>query len=180
MNMRVAKMSEAKTRQVHNASFKAKVALEAVRETKTLNEIGQEYGVHPVQVSHWKKALLVGCRKSFDRFECLRWLDRVFNRFDDRIEALEFDPGHLGTELPVDFGLELVAWAFPSGDFLPQGVDRRNAAIQTLAGEHGQLALGHIEPTAMLGGVVKLQLAGDPPGFVRRQRCRTGPRGYGC
>ena len=35
MNMRVARMSEAKTRKVHNASFKAKVALEAVRETKT-------------------------------------------------------------------------------------------------------------------------------------------------
>jgi transposase-like protein len=51
-------MSDSKTRQVHSASFKAKVALEAVRETKTLNEIGQEYGVHPVQVSHWKKALL--------------------------------------------------------------------------------------------------------------------------
>ena len=34
-------MSDTKTRQVHSASFKAKVALEAVRETKTLNEIGQ-------------------------------------------------------------------------------------------------------------------------------------------
>jgi transposase-like protein len=51
-------MSDIKTRKVHSANLKAKVALEAVRETKTLNEIGQEYGVHPVQVSHWKKALL--------------------------------------------------------------------------------------------------------------------------
>ncbi len=58
MNMRVQMMSDTKTRKVHSANFKAKVALEAVRETKTLNEIGQEYGVHPVQVSHWKKALL--------------------------------------------------------------------------------------------------------------------------
>ena len=66
MNMRVARMRKTKTRKVHNASFKAKVALEAVRETKTLNEIGQEYGVHPVQVSHWKKALL---EKASDLFE---------------------------------------------------------------------------------------------------------------
>jgi len=51
-------MREIKTRKVHTASFKAKVALEAVREMKTLNEIGQEYGIHPIQVSHWKKALL--------------------------------------------------------------------------------------------------------------------------
>jgi transposase-like protein len=50
MNMRVQMMSDTKTRKVHSAGFKAKVALEAVRETKTLNEIGQEYGVHPVQV----------------------------------------------------------------------------------------------------------------------------------
>ena len=121
----------------------------------------------------------MGCRKSFDRFKCLRWLGRVFNRFDDRIEALEFGPSHLGTELPVDFGLELVAWAFPGGDFLAQGVDRRNAAIQTLASEHGQLALGHIEPTAMLGGVVQLELASDPPGFVRGQNPVQGGGGMG-
>jgi len=38
----VQMMSDTKTRKVHSANFKAKVALEAVRETKTLNEIGQE------------------------------------------------------------------------------------------------------------------------------------------
>jgi hypothetical protein len=35
-------MSDIKTRKVHSANCKAKVALEAVRETKTLNELGQE------------------------------------------------------------------------------------------------------------------------------------------
>jgi hypothetical protein len=35
-----------------------KVGLEAVRGLKTLNEIGQEFGVHPVQVGQWKKAIL--------------------------------------------------------------------------------------------------------------------------
>ena len=59
-------MSDGKTRKVHSASFKAKVALEAVRETKTLNEIGQEYGVHPIQVSHWKKALLEKASEVFE------------------------------------------------------------------------------------------------------------------
>lgn len=58
MNRGVQIMSDTKTRKAHSASFKAKVALEAIRETKTLNEIGQDYGVHPVQVSHWKSALL--------------------------------------------------------------------------------------------------------------------------
>ena len=44
-------MSEGKKRRVHSAEFKAKVGMEAVRGVKTLNEIGQQYGVHPVVVS---------------------------------------------------------------------------------------------------------------------------------
>ena len=49
-------MSE-KNRKTFAAQFKAKVALEAVRGTKTVNEIAQEFGVHPTQVSQWKKEL---------------------------------------------------------------------------------------------------------------------------
>ena len=44
-------MTELKKRKVHSAEFKAKVGLEAVRGVKTINEISQEFGVHPVQVS---------------------------------------------------------------------------------------------------------------------------------
>lgn len=44
-------MTERKKRKVHSAEFKAKVGLEAVRGVKTINEISQEFGVHPVQVS---------------------------------------------------------------------------------------------------------------------------------
>ena len=43
-------MSEAKARKFHSPEFKAKVGLEAVRGVRTINEIGQDYGVHPVQV----------------------------------------------------------------------------------------------------------------------------------
>ena len=51
-------MSEPKRRKEPTPDFKAKVGLEAVRGMKTLNEIGQEYGVHPVQVGQWKKAIV--------------------------------------------------------------------------------------------------------------------------
>ena len=51
-------MTEAKKRKVHSAEFKAKVGLEAVRGVKTVNEIAQQYGVHPVMVSQWKKEIL--------------------------------------------------------------------------------------------------------------------------
>jgi transposase-like protein len=50
-------MSEAKRRQTHTPEFKAKVGLEALREVKQINEIGQEYGVHPSQVALWKKEI---------------------------------------------------------------------------------------------------------------------------
>jgi transposase len=92
--MRVEIMSESKTRKVHNASFKAKVALEAVRETKTLNEIGQEYEVHPVQVSYWKKALL---EKASEVFEGKRGPRAVTAHSDP--ERLYSEIGRLKMEL---------------------------------------------------------------------------------
>lgn len=49
-------MSE-KKRKVFSGEFKAKVALEAVRGLKTVNEIAQDFSVHPTQVGQWKKEL---------------------------------------------------------------------------------------------------------------------------
>ena len=48
-------MSEGKKRWVHTAEAKAKVGLETMRGLKTVTEIAQEYGVHPVLVGQWKK-----------------------------------------------------------------------------------------------------------------------------
>lgn len=42
----------------HDAVFKAKVALEAVKGEKTIAQIASEYGVHPNQIGQWKKRLL--------------------------------------------------------------------------------------------------------------------------
>ena len=51
-------MAEVSKRKVHGAEFKAKVGMEAVRGVKTLNEIGQQYGVHPVVVGQWRKEIV--------------------------------------------------------------------------------------------------------------------------
>ena len=59
-------MSEAKKRKVHTPEFKAKVGLEALRGTKTVNEIGQQYGVHPVQIGQWTKEIQEQARTLFE------------------------------------------------------------------------------------------------------------------
>lgn len=51
-------MGEVRKRRVHSAEFKAKVGMEAARGVRTLNEIGQQYGVHPVVVGQWRKEIV--------------------------------------------------------------------------------------------------------------------------
>jgi transposase len=46
-----------KKRRSFSAEFKAKVALEALKEQETLNQIASRYDVLPVQVSQWKQHL---------------------------------------------------------------------------------------------------------------------------
>ncbi len=45
-------------RRKHDAAFKAKVALEAVKGEKTMAQLSSEYGVHPNQIGQWRKRLL--------------------------------------------------------------------------------------------------------------------------
>ena len=45
-------------RQPRTAAFKHRVAIEALKGERTVNEIAQEYNVHPVQVSQWKRELI--------------------------------------------------------------------------------------------------------------------------
>jgi transposase-like protein len=44
-------------RKRHSAEFKAKVALEAFKGIKTVNELAADFSVHPGQISQWKKQL---------------------------------------------------------------------------------------------------------------------------
>lgn len=54
-------------RKHYSAEFKAKVALEALKEESTLQELSQKFEVHPVQISQWKQQLLKGSSELFER-----------------------------------------------------------------------------------------------------------------
>ena len=55
-----------RTRKKHNGAYKAKVALAAIKGDRTIAELASEFGVHPNQISNWKKQLLDGAAGVFE------------------------------------------------------------------------------------------------------------------
>ncbi len=56
-----------KKRKQYSQQFKFKVALEAIRELNTINEIASIHNTHPTQVRNWKKQLLTEGPTVFDQ-----------------------------------------------------------------------------------------------------------------
>ena len=52
------KSSRRRSRRSHSPTFKAKVALAALREDKTMAELCKEFELHPTQINDWKRQLL--------------------------------------------------------------------------------------------------------------------------
>ena len=57
-------------RKRYSSEFKAKLALEVVKEQRTLNEIARDSGVHPTQLLQWKKQLLENLPSMFADKRC--------------------------------------------------------------------------------------------------------------
>ncbi len=84
-------------RRRHDPEFKARVALEAIRGIKTIQEIAKEFEIHPVQVSEWKKKMLGGAPGVFGPGRA----ERSEEEFEKEREKLHSKIGQLSVE--VDF-----------------------------------------------------------------------------
>lgn len=53
------------SRRKFTAAFKAKVAIEVLKERETIQQIAARFEVHPTQVSSWKRQFLDGAQQAF-------------------------------------------------------------------------------------------------------------------
>jgi transposase len=56
-----------RSRRNHSGAFKAKVALEALRDGSTVAELAAKYSLHPNLVTQWKRAAVEGLASVFER-----------------------------------------------------------------------------------------------------------------
>jgi len=58
-------MNMKRKRRKFSSKFKAKVALEAIKERQTLSELAERYELHPNQITTWKKDFLANAEEVF-------------------------------------------------------------------------------------------------------------------
>jgi len=92
------------SRRKFSKEFKAKVALEAIKGQRTVNELAQEFSVHPNQIGLWKKQALASLPEVFgtgkdhegERLELER--DRLYKKVGQlqvQVDFLKKNIGHL-------------------------------------------------------------------------------------
>jgi putative transposase len=74
------KSSGRRSRRSHSPAFKAKVALAALREDKTMAELCKEFELHPTQINDWKRQLLDGAAGVFGSGVAREILEQAFAR----------------------------------------------------------------------------------------------------
>ena len=80
-------------RRNHSTLFKARVALAAVKEDRTLSELAEQFQLHPNQITNWKKQLVENAEEIFGRGSLSGQSDQEF-----QIKELHAKIGELSME----------------------------------------------------------------------------------
>ena len=83
-----------KERRKFSASFKAKVAIEAIKEQQTIQELAVKYELHPTQINTWKREFL-------DKAESVFTTEKSAVKDDSKEKELYSKIGEL--QIQVDF-----------------------------------------------------------------------------
>ena len=73
-------------RRTHSAEFKARVALEAIKGIKTVQEIAADNQVHPTQVTQWKSQMLARASEVFDQGRGRKMQEEAVEQAKERLE----------------------------------------------------------------------------------------------
>lgn len=92
-----------RSRRTHSSQFKARVALDAIREAKTANEIAGHYGIHASRVGLWKRIALErlpgvfenGDRLADDKAELIARLYQQIGRLQVELDWVKKKAGDL-------------------------------------------------------------------------------------
>ena len=71
----MVKKSARRTRRTHTPAVKAQVALAALREDKTLAELAKQFGLHPNQITDWRRQLLEHAPEAFGAAQAVEPVD---------------------------------------------------------------------------------------------------------
>ena len=84
-----------KTRRNYDASFKVRVVLEAIKDLKTLAQLGSEFSVHPNQIRNWRNEFLEKASVVFSENQgkerALKRLEEERDRLHQRIGEQSMD-----------------------------------------------------------------------------------------
>lgn len=83
-------------RKQYSSALKAKIVIEALRETKTVAQLAAEHQIHPNLIAKWKQAALEGMPEFFERG---RQQNQKEHDQQEKIDELYQEIGRLSTQV---------------------------------------------------------------------------------
>lgn len=80
-----------KSRRNFSNAFKAKVAIEALKERETLTELAKRFEIHPNQISVWKREFLENAENAFSSKNKKEESDNQVDKLYQKIGQLEVE-----------------------------------------------------------------------------------------